>query len=338
MRYNSGFIKQGVESQMGQKLGIIGVGHVGNHVFTQAMNSELFSDIVVIDSREEFVLGQMYDQVHATGLFSQNNISVAANDYSQLEDADVIIISATHVYPTGEIPVSRQELLEMNVPIFKDVTEKIMEYTTDALLIWITNPVDTAVYLCSEVFGYPREKVMGTGTLLDTSRLKYILGKHYGVSPNSVSAYMLGEHGFTALACLSRVSIAGIPYEDLSDYFPEIEPLTLEDVTKKVVDSAYDVFHNKGGVTEVAIAQSALTIARSILLDEKAIYTVSSVLPAGTYGAEETISVSLPSVIGKDGVEKTMEVSLPETEEKLMDISVREIMTSIQLGKKLSEV
>lgn len=323
---------------MGQKLGIIGVGHVGNHVFTQAMNSELFSDIVVIDSRENLAVGQMYDQVHATGLFSQNNVSVTANDYSQLEDADVIIISATHVYPPGEVPGPRQELLEKNVPIFKEVTENIMKYTQDALLIWISNPVDTAVYLCSEVFGYPREKVVGTGTLLDTSRLKYIIGKHYVVSPNSVSAYMLGEHGFTALACLSRASIAGIPYEKLPEYFPEIEPLTLEDVTKQVVDSAYDVFNNKSGVTEVAIAQAALTIARSILLDEKAVYPVASVVPAGTYGADESIAISLPSVVGKMGVEKTIEVSLSEIEEKLMEVSVQEIVNSIQLGKQLSGI
>lgn len=323
---------------MGQKLGIIGVGHVGNHVFTQAMNSELFSDIVVIDSRETLAVGQMQDQVHATGLFSQHNVGVTANDYSKLADADVIIISATHVYPAGETPDNRQELLEMNVPIFKEVTENIMEYTTDALLIWITNPVDTAVYLCSEVFGYPRENVLGTGTLLDTSRLKYILGNHYGVSPNSVSAYMLGEHGVTALACLSRTSIAGIPYEELSEHFTDVEPLTLEDVTKKVVDSAYDVFHYKSGVTEVAIAQAALTIARTILLDEKAIYPVSSVLPAGTYGAPETISISVPSVIGKNGVEKTLEVSLSEKEEQLMGLSVNEITRSIQLGKELCGV
>ncbi len=321
---------------MGQKLGIIGVGHVGNHVFTQAMNSELFSDIVVIDDREDLAVGQMYDQVHATGLFSQNNITVTANDYSQLEDADVIIISATHVYPPGEVPGPRQELLEKNVPIFKEVTEKIMEYTTEAFLIWISNPVDTALHLCAEVFGYPREKVIGTGTLLDSSRLKYILGKHYGVSPNSVSAYMLGEHGFTALACLSRASIAGIPYENLSEYFPEIEPLTLEEITKKVVDSAYDVFYNKAGVTEVAIAQAALTIARSILLDEKAVYPVSSVRPADTYGASESLSISLPSVVGKDGVEKTMEVTLSQGEEQLMAASVNQITASIQFAKKLN--
>ena len=105
-----------------------------------------------------------------------------------------------------------------------------------------------------------------------------------------------------------------------------------------MVDSAYDVFNNKSGVTEVAIAQAALTIARSILLDEKAVYPVASVVPADTYGADESIAISLPSVVGKMGVEKTMEVSLSEIEEKLMEVSVQEIVNSIQLGKKLSGI
>ena len=321
---------------MTQKLGIVGIGHVGNHVLTQAMNSELFAEIAVVDSREHLVTGQMLDQVHATGLPNQNNVTVHTNDYSELKDADIIIISATYVYPPGEIPGPRQELLEKNVPIFKDVTEKIMEQTTDAILLWISNPVDTAVYMCSEVFGYPREKVLGTGTLLDTSRLKYTLGNHYGVSPNSISAYMLGEHGFTALACLSRASIAGIPYSQLSEHFPDIEPLSLENVSQEIVDSAYYVFNNKSGVTEVAIAQSAITIARSILLDEKAIYPVASYAPEGTYGADQSLAISLPSVVGKSGVEKVFTVSLSEEEEKKMDISVNEILNSIQFGKQVA--
>jgi len=323
---------------MSQKLGIVGIGHVGNHVFTQAMNSELFAEIAVVDPRENLVTGQVLDQVHATGLHTQHNVTVHANDYSELKDADVIIISATYVYPTGETPGPRQELLEKNVPIFKDVTEKIMEQTTDAILIWISNPVDTAVYLCSEVYGYPREKVLGTGTLLDSSRLKYTLGKHYGVSPNSVSAYMIGEHGFTALACLSRASIAGIPYDQLSEYFSDIPPLSLEDVTKEVVNSAYDVFHNKVGVTEVAVGQSAITIARSVLLDEKAIYPVTSYVPTGSYGASESLALSTPSIIGKNGVEKTLFVTLSKEEDEKMEVSVKQILESIHIGKKIAGI
>lgn len=321
---------------MTQKLGIIGMGHVGNHVFTQAMNSELFAEIVVIDPREGLAVGQMLDQVHATGLHTQHNVTVHANDYSELKDADIIIISATYVYPPGETPGPRQELLEKNVPIFKDVTEKIMEHTTDAVLIWISNPVDTAVYMCSEVYGYPREKVLGTGTLLDSSRLKYTLGKHYGVSPNSVSAYMLGEHGFTALACLSHASIAGIPYNHLSEHFTNVEPLSAKDVEKEVVDSAYDVFNNKVGVTEVAIGQVAIAIARSVLLDEKAVYPVSSYVPAGTYDAAESLALSSPSIVGKNGVEKVMIVTLSKEENKKMQQSTKQILESIHIGKNVA--
>lgn len=323
---------------MGQKLGIIGLGHVGNHVFTQAMNTEMFSDIVVIDVCKELAEGQMYDQVHATGLYGQNNINVIANDYSALSDADVIIISATHVYENGKVPADRQELLKDNVSIFKEITESIMKYTKDAYLIWISNPVDTAVYLCSEVYGYPSEKVIGTGTLLDSSRLKYILAKRYNVSPSSVNAYMLGEHGYTSFACLSHTSIVGIAYEELYKYFPDVATLSLEKITKEVVDAAYIVFNKKAGVTETAIGQVAIRLARAILLDEKAVLPVSSVQSAATYGSNEKLAMSLPSIVGKDGVEKVLNISISEEEKEYMKNTINEIQKSIKLGKEWSSL
>lgn len=320
-----------------QKLGVIGVGHVGSHVFTQAMNSGLYGEIVAIDSRSDRLKGESLDQSHATGLSSRHNVKVHIGDYADLQDADVIIISATHVYPPGELPADRQALLENNVPIFKEIVENIKKYTTDAILIWISNPVDTAVYMTSEVFGYPREKVLGTGTLLDSARLRYTLGKHYDVAPQAVQAYMLGEHGFSAFAALSRATIAGIPYDDLESYFPEAETLSAADLTEKVVQSAYDVANNKLGVTDVAVAQSAVQLAHSILLDEKMIYPVSSVLAKGTYGLENDLAISVPTVVGRQGVVRVIDISLSEEEQKRMDNTIDKIQESVDLGKERAQ-
>ncbi|HBY89643.1 MAG: lactate/malate family dehydrogenase [Ruoffia tabacinasalis] len=319
-----------------QKLGIIGVGHVGEHVLAYASSSNLFGEIVVIDSREELAFGEALDQDHATGLLSRPNVNIySSNAYNDLSDADVIIVSATHVYPKGEVPADRQQLITNNASIIRSIMKNISEVTQEAIIIFITNPADTVIYMAANEFSYPKERMMSTGCMLDSARLRYIIGKHYNVDPKSVNGYMMGEHGYSAVPILSRLSVAGIPYDQLSKHFPDIEPLTADEVQEKVVQAAYEVFDNKFGVTNAAVAQSSIELARAILLDEHSIYPISTPLLEGEYNTERPVAFSTPTVITRQGWTKRFEVPLNEWETEKLNVSAESIRASIDLAESL---
>lgn len=320
-----------------QKLAIVGVGHVGEHVLAYASSSDLFGDIVVIDTRENLAFGEALDQAHATGLLSRNNVSIrSTNDYNEVKDADVIIVSATHVYPYGEVPADRQELLTNNAQIIRFVMKNISAVTKEAIIIFITNPADTVVYMAATEFDYPAERVMSTGCMLDSARLRYVLGEHYQVDPKSVSGYMIGEHGYTAVPVLSRVSIAGIPYDELKDHFPEVQPLSPEKIQEKVVQAAYEVFNNKIGVTNAAVAQSAIELARSILLDEHSIYPISTPLLEGEYDTDQPVAFSTPTIVTRQGWTKRFQVQLNDWEKEKLAQSAQSIRASIDLAESIN--
>lgn len=320
-----------------QKLAIVGVGHVGEHVLAYASSSDLFGDIVVIDTRENLAFGEALDQAHATGLLSRNNVSIrSTNDYNEVKDADVIIVSATHVYPYGEVPADRQELLTNNAQIIRSVMKNISAVTKEAIIIFITNPADTVVYMAATEFDYPAERVMSTGCMLDSARLRYVLGEHYQVDPKSVSGYMIGEHGYTAVPVLSRVSIAGIPYDELKDHFPEVQPLSPEKIQEKVVQAAYEVFNNKIGVTNAAVAQSAIELARSILLDEHSIYPISTPLLDGEYDTDQPVAFSTPTIVTRQGWTKRFQVQLNDWEKEKLAQSAQSIRASIDLAESIN--
>lgn len=318
-----------------QKLGIIGSGHVGEHVLSNAVKSELFGEIVVLDSRREVAFGEALDQAHVTGQFSRVNVNVYDGDYSDLKDADIIIISASHHYFPDPVPEDRQVLLGNNASMLRDIMKNITEQTKEAVLIFITNPADTIVHIAATEFDYPINKVLGTGCMLDSSRLRYYIGRHYQVDPKSVTGYMMGEHGYTAFPVLSRLTISGIAFDDLSEYFPHIEPLEPQAIKDKIVEAAYEVFRAKSGVTNAGVAQAALDLARAVLLDEK------TILPVSTYMAERTpyennpVSYSTPTKIGKDGWEERYFVSLNEWEEEKLEESLASIRANIELARTL---
>lgn len=319
-----------------QKLAIIGVGHVGEHVLAYASSSDLFGEIIVVDTRENIAFGEALDQAHATGLLSRHNINIhSTSDYNEVSDADVIIVAATHVYPYGEVPADRQELITNNAQIIRSIMKNVSEVTQDAILIFITNPADTVVYMAANEFDYPTQQIMSTGCMLDSARLRYVLGKHYNVDPKSVSGYMMGEHGYTAVPILSHVSIAGIPYTQLTNHFPDIEPLTPEEVQEKVVKAAYEVFDSKVGVTNAAVAQSSIELARAILLDEHSIYPVSTPLMNGEYNTEQAVAFSTPTILTRQGWTKRFEVDLNEWETQKLTESARSIRASIELAESL---
>lgn len=322
---------------MASKLGIIGVGHVGATVLTEAVNSHLFSEIVTIDSREKISYGEALDNAHATGLMSRSNVVVRSGNYSDLSDAEVIIVAATHVYPEGEIPAERQELLKNNAKIVRQIMTDITSQTRAAILIFITNPADTVVHIAASEFNYPKNRVIGTGCMLDSARLRYVLSQTYGIDPKSISGFMLAEHGMTAFPALSHLTIGSLSYEEFAACYPAIEPFTPQDLKDQVVQAAYEVFYAKNGVTSVAIAKAAIDLARAVVLNEKSIFPVSSLLDEGQYGTRQSIALSTPCVVGRDGIEKVFEVNLNEWERLQMAESIRCISQSIELAGKLKQ-
>ena len=318
-----------------QKLAVIGAGHVGSHVLAYAAKSDLFGEIAVIDPRDKIAFGEALDQDHATGLLSRRNIDIHSGGYEEVADADIIIVSATHVYAPEPVPADRQELIKNNATIIREIMANVVKYTRDAIIIFITNPADTVTYIATNEYDYPTNQILSTGCMLDSARLRHFIGRHYGVDPKSVAGYMMGEHGYTAFPALSRLTVGGIAFNDLAQYFPDVVPLMPDQITEHVVQTAYEVFDAKVGVTNAGVAESALELARAILLDEKSIYPVSVPFVNGEYGFDQPSAFSVPCVLGRNGIERRLTVSLNEWETEKLKISVASIQASIELAESL---
>ncbi|MGX7349572.1 lactate/malate family dehydrogenase [Dolosicoccus paucivorans] len=320
---------------MGHKLGIIGVGHVGELVLSTAVHQNLYSDIVLIDIKENKAKGEALDQTHATGFMTRSNTNIVHGSYKDLKDADVVIIAATHQYPKGQIPGDRQELLKDNAKIFRQIMTDLTKITTDPNLLFISNPVDTAVYIAATEFDYPVHKVLGTGTTLDSARLKQFIGAHYNVDPKSVQAYMLGEHGYSAFPGFSQITVGGMDYPSFDELYSDVDTLTRQQMMEYAVQTAYEVFHAKEGVTNAAVAQAANEVARNILLDERAIQPVCSLIPKELYNLDNDIVFGLPTVVGRKGVIKHLAMPLDDVERSQLDRSVKAIQDNIDLANEL---
>lgn len=305
------------------KLVIVGMGHVGSAVLNCALSFNLASEIAVIDIIEKKAQGEALDSSHATPFSTGPNVKIHAGTFEECKDAKVIIIAAGPSILPGEIP-DRLTLAGRNVAVMKEVMTSITQYTKDAIIIMITNPLDIMVYYAENFFGYPKGKIFGTGTTLETARFRSIIANQYNVDPKNVHGYMLGEHGNSAFPAWSLVNIAGVPYDKLDDHFQPNEPLDLERTAAKVVSVAYDVLNLKG-CTNSGIAMAACRLARAVLFNERSIFPVSTTLH-GEYGLHN-VALSLPCLITEEGIEKRIEVSLSDAEVVKLQHSAQSITT-----------
>ncbi len=299
------------------KLVVVGVGHVGSYVLADAMKTELFGKIGVIDAQKNVAYGEALDQAHATAQTYMTNVDVSDGGYEQCADADVIIIAAGgSVVPDPSKPKAEPDralLTKANCGVIREVMAGIIRYTRDAIVILITNPLDSMVYIAENEFGYPRGRVFGTGTMLDSARLRKLIAGTYGIDPKSVTGFMMGEHGRTAFPVLSHVNVGGIPFGELGRYFTATQDINDPEVVKaKIVSAAYDVLNGKGW-TNAGVAQAAITMAKAVLLDERSIYPASTTL-RGQYGYDGNVALSMPCMIGRDGILKQLPVTLNEWE------------------------
>ncbi|MEN1966647.1 L-lactate dehydrogenase [Lentibacillus sp. N15] len=320
------------------KLVIVGVGHVGSYVLADAMKVGLFSEIAVIDSDKDVAYGEALDQEHATSLTYMANTTVRAGDYSECADADVIICAAgpSMIKSENDPMPDRAQLALVNSKIIREVMTGITKYTKDAILIFITNPLDSMVYIAENEFDYPKGRIFGTGTMLDSARLRKVIATNYDIDPKSVTGYMMGEHGHTAFPVLSRLNVQGFGEQELDHVFQGNVPLNREVVKEQVVKAAFDVLNGKGW-TNAGVAQAAVTLAKAVMLDERSVYPVCTTLN-GQYGYNGDVALSMPCIIGKNGVEKQLEIDLDAQEMEWLHQSADYIKKAMEVagtGKKV---
>lgn len=294
---------------MNNKIVIVGAGMVGSATLSALINLSLVSEIVLIDMNQEKAEGEVLDVSHTTSFTYSPNIQIKAGTYADCKDAHIIVITAGP--SIADANESRMSLAVQNVNIIKNIMSSITAYTREAIIIIVTNPLDIVTYAAQKLSGYPLHKIIGTGTLLDTARFRRILGKKYGIDAKNVHGYILGEHGETAFATWSLVDIAGMPLEVFNAVMDTQVALDCSQVLNETKGIGFDIVGKKG-YTNYGIAGSVQRLAKAILLNEKSILPVSTVLN-GEYGLRD-IALSIPCIISNRGIERTVPVILSEDE------------------------
>jgi len=307
------------------KIVIVGTSNVGSAVLNKLMDFQLASEIVLIDLNEEKAKGEALDASHSTSCIYSTNINIHAGTYADCKDAGIIIITAGPSIRPGETP-DRLRLASVNTKIMSSVMSEITKYTKDAMIIMITNPLDVATYHVSTAFDYPREKIIGTGTLLETFRFRRILANKYHVDTKNIHGYVLGEHGNSAFPAWSTVDIAGLGLEHLDEYFHLPEKLDRSAVEDEIVQVAYDVINWKG-FTNTGIAMVACRLVKAILYDEHTILPMSAVLE-GEYGITN-VALSIPRMLCSTGIVRSFEIHLTEKELNLLHVSADSVRSAL---------
>lgn len=310
------------------KIVVIGAGMVGAAVMNSILTLGLVSEIVVIDNNKDKAQGEALDSSHTTSFAYSPNVSVRVGDYEDCKNAQIIVMTAGPSLKPGET-LDRMLLANKNVTVMNEVMSSITKYTKDAVIIIVTNPVDVVTYLAQNHFDYPKEKIIGTGTLLDTARLRRIIAKNYSVDTKNVHGYLLGEHGGSAFAAWSGISISSIPADKFDTVFQSCDPIDHKKVVEEAKAIGLEILKLKG-YTSSGIAMSVNRIVKAILLNEFSILPVSTTLE-GEYGIKN-VALSIPCIISSEGISKKLEVPLTKDEVDMLKFSADNI------GKILDEL
>lgn len=289
------------------KIVIIGSGNVGATCAYTIMLGGVFSEIVIIDVNKSKAEGDAMDIAHGVSLVKP--VRVVSGDYSECADADIVVITAGVAQKPGE---TRLALLQRNTVVFKSIISSIMRYApSDVILLTVTNPVDILTYITYKISGLPKNQVLGSGTVLDTSRLKYMLSRHTGIDARNCHTYIIGEHGDSEVAAWSVTNIAGMTMDEYARFTGKCTKSDLDMMYSQVKNAAYEIIDKKGA-TYYAIAVAVSRITECIAHDENSILTVSSIFD-GHYGIKD-VALSVPTKVGGNGIEKIFEVSFSESE------------------------
>ncbi len=289
------------------KISIIGAGYVGSTTAFSLLKESLASEITLVDINKEKLEGEALDLANGLVYTNVSKITYSTN-YKVTKDSDIIIITAGANQKPGE---TRLQLTDKNVKILEGIIKNTEKYNKKAIYIIVSNPVDILTYKAKKMIKNSKKRVLGTGTSLDTARLKYYISEKLKVNTKNVHAYILGEHGDSSFPVYSTANVSGRALKELCT---EKE---LEECYKKTKNSAYEII-NKKGATYYAIALTVTNIVKTIINDEKTIMPVSTI--PEEYGIKD-VCLSVPCIIGKNGVEKVFKIKLNSKEKKLLEKS-----------------
>lgn len=299
-----------------RKVAIVGCGFVGAACAFSIMQSGLFSEMVLIDSDRKRAEGEALDINH--GVPFAKPIKIYADGYDDIKDSSLVIITAGAAQKENE---TRLDLVKKNIEIFKSIIPEIKSRDFNGILLVVSNPVDILTTVALKLSGLAENKVLGSGTVLDTARLKYELGKHLNVDSRSVHAFIIGEHGDSEIAAWSSANVSGIPLNDFCEMRGhKNHDESMKKIADDVKNSAYEII-NKKRATYFGIAMAVKRICEAIVRDEKSILPVSSMMH-GEYGIEG-ISLSMPAIVSKEGVETHVPIKLNEGEIKALQTSAK---------------
>ncbi|MCX6778836.1 MAG: L-lactate dehydrogenase [Candidatus Magasanikbacteria bacterium] len=302
---------------------VVGTGFVGSTAAYTMMVQGVASEIILIDVNKNKCEGEAMDLEHGLSFVKQSR--VWAGDYSDCKDADVVVITAGLGQKPGQ---TRLELAAINAKIIGGIIEQIRHYTDKAVILMVTNPLvtnplDVMTYVALKKSGLPNYQVFGTGTTLDSSRFRYLLAQEFGVAPDSMAAYLIGEHGDSEVPVISHANLMG---ENITS-FKEYDQKLVDDAYNHTKNAAQEVICKKGA-TYYAIALAISRIVRAILFDEDHVFPLSSLL-TGQYGLND-VCLSLPSVVGRTGIKRVLEVKLNDEELQKLRQSAKIISETIK--------
>ncbi len=293
------------------KVSIIGTGMVGSSLAYTLMVERVAGELVLVDANPDRARGEALDINHALP-FSAPTV-VASGDYADCRGSDVIVITAGAAQKAGE---SRLTLVERNVGIFRDIVPRLVDVAADAIILVVSNPVDVLTYATIKISGLPWQRVLGSGTILDTARFRFELSAKCHVDPRNVHAYIIGEHGDSEVPVWSTANIAGVRFSRFCELCGEgCSREELGSIFERMKNAAYNIIRLKGA-TYFAIALGATRMIEAILRDQNTVVTASTLLQ-GQYGITD-VCLSLPLVLGRNGVERVIEIPVSEEEHEAL--------------------
>ena len=307
-----------------RKVVVVGAGTVGATYCYALAQSGLADEIVILDRNEDLVLGQVLDLVHGQAFFP--TVIIRAGSVSDYADAQLIVITAGSAQRPGE---TRLQLLKKNADIVGGIAEDVAMHGSPGVMLIVSNPVDVMTYIALKRSGWERGRVIGSGTVLDSARFRYLLSNHCGVDVHNVHAYILGEHGDSEFAAWSMTNVAGVPMEEYCPMCGECEDWSdqLSRITQEVKESAYHIINYKGA-TYYGIGMALARIVGAILQDQHSVLTVSTFLD-GEYGIRD-VCLGIPTVIGQTGAIKIVEAPLTTQEQGSLENSAHILQQALQ--------
>jgi L-lactate dehydrogenase len=289
------------------RVAIVGVGNVGATFAYALLSSGMAAEIVLIDANHAKAEGEAMDLNHAVPFTHPTR--VWAGDYSDCAGAVVTVLAAGGNQKSGE---TRLDLIKKNAAIWREIVPRVAQHNPEGILLIATNPVDVLTYAAWKLSGLPAKRVIGSGTILDTSRFRYLLSQHFGVDARSVHAFIIGEHGDSEVPVWSSANIAGMRLPDFCKADGQLYDFkAMEEIFVQTRDAAYRIIERKGA-TYYAVAAGLIRITQAILRDQKTVLSVSSLIH--DYQGLKDVCFSLPTVVDRGGIEKVLRLKLDETE------------------------